>query len=248
MRRLHLYIFLYLFSASAIAGNYGPYGGISGGIGSASYDTEYNVDDPIYLNSIPLIHSHNFNREFTSQFRIGYANGFKYESYAPNWWYRFHWAIEAFFEPQSHTVTTSSDSTGASIEYHLKSNYGFVLKPGVQTTLNTTLQLHLGLEHADFSKISMNPGFPAIDNNQGKSDTGVRVGLGFEGRLTRRMSLELAFIRTFFSNKTIQRDLTPTLLVLDPEVGIPVTYTLERVSFKPRTDQLLLNFNYYLVH
>jgi hypothetical protein len=243
MRRLGMTFLFSLLSISTHAGNFGFYGGVSAGYGDFSMDTKFNLDTFDKRTTVLLIDNHTFTREIVTQLRVGYANGLKFHSYVPHWYERFHWAVEAFFEPQSHTISTNNE-LGAAVDYHLKFNYGATLKPGIQTTLNTTVQMHIGVVRADFTKISTTPGLIGFTEvgNQGKSDTGVRVGFGFEGRLNRNMSLEISATRTYFSNKGTDRYLNPYII---DETG--TIFTQEVLTFRPRTDQILLNFNYYLV-
>lgn len=244
MRRIGTALFFSLLTIStSFAGNAGFYAGVGVGYGNLRFDTKYNLDTTSSTNSILLMDNHALIRDFVSQLRVGYANGYRYESYVPHWWKRFHWAVEAYTEPQSHNVTSENRINGATIDYHLKFNYGVIVKPGVQTSLNTTLQLHLGVVRADFNKIQTTLGDIGIDEggNHGKSDTGFRLGLGLEGRLNRNIAVELAIMRTYYSNKSAERILAEPIEIND------FLYTTEKISFKPRTDQIMLNISYYFV-
>jgi len=243
MRKYGLALLLALLPFStAHAGNAGLYVGIAGGWGQFDVNTSYNIDNP--EANFSLFDNTQTDRDFFSQIRVGYANGYKFENRFKHFWERFHWAAEIFVEPMSHSLTETSNTTGASIAYHMKTNYGALLKPGLQTTLNTTLQLHIGIVKAQFNSIDTNTG-DSLLNEQGhysKVDTGVRVGLGFEGRFTRHWAAEVSVTRTIFSGKHAQRTLIPPIYD-----GI-TTFYLENLKFTPQIDQIMLNVSYYLVH
>lgn len=237
-----LFAFLLLFFSTAYAGNYGPYVGASVGWGQFDVNTSYNIDNPEAV--LTLFDNTQKDRDFFSQVRLGYANGLKFESRYKHLWERFHWAAEIFVEPMSHSLTETSGTTGASITYHMKTNYGILLKPGIQTTLNTTLQIHIGVIKAQFNSINTFTGESLLgeSGHYTKDDTGVRIGLGFEGRFTRHWSAEISVTDTLFSGKHLQRTLIPPI-----NDGV-TTFYLENLKFTPKILQAMLNVNYYLIH
>lgn len=241
-----LLVLLFLSAAPSYAANIGFYAGAAGGWGVFSANSSYNVDNP--LASFQLLDNTLDSPDFFTQLRLGYANGLAYRSSYDHLWQRFHWAVEAYVEPMSHTVFGNNPETDATVSYTMRYNYGFVVKPGIQTSHNTILQAHLGGITAQFSSINTNTGDAASDalGHYSATTSGFRFGLGFEARLTRHATVELAVFRTIFPAKHLQRPLSPP--VTETVNGVTGSFIQEDLRFTPEMDQIMINFSYYIVH